>query len=85
MPVVVIAREHAARYTDGVTRLEVTQALDTVRTLVRVLDARHPGLGQALASPEVAVAIDGQIYQGAMLQPIDKAQEVCFMPAIEGG
>ena len=55
-----------------------------MRDLIRALDARHPGLGPALRSG-MAVAIDGLIYQDAMLEPVAQAGEVCFLPAIEGG
>jgi hypothetical protein len=32
-----------------------------------------------------AVAIDGQIYQGAFAEPLAPETEVFFMPRIEGG
>lgn len=32
-----------------------------------------------------AVAIDGQIYQDAFMEPLNANSEVFFMPRIEGG
>lgn len=32
-----------------------------------------------------AVAIDGQIYQDAFMEPLNADSEVFFMPRIEGG
>lgn len=84
MPTVVLSREIARRFTDGETRIELTESADTVREIVRTLDARYPGLGMELRSGK-AVAIDGQIYQDALLESVGPSTEVCFMPAIEGG
>ena len=47
------------------------------------LEARWPGIGERLSKS--AVAIDGQIYQDAFLEPVEPASEVFFMPRIEGG
>jgi molybdopterin synthase sulfur carrier subunit len=84
MPTVIIGREIARRFTADQTSLEVNEGADNVRALVRTLDASYPGIG-AVLNTDMAVAIDGVIYQGAMLEPTADAREVCFMPAIEGG
>ena len=82
MTEVVLNREIARRFTGGETRVDAEGA--NVRALIRALEERFPGLGPAL-SDDMAVAIDGQIYQDADLVPIPPNCEVCFMPAIEGG
>ena len=56
----------------------------TIRHLIRHLDERYPGIAEHL-SHGVAVAIDGLIYQNALLEEVGTNSEVCFMPAIEGG
>lgn len=82
MAEVVLNREIARQYTGGETRIQVAE--DSVRGLIRALDAQFPGLGAVLRT-DMAVAIDGQIYQDADLEPVGLDAEVCFLPAIEGG
>jgi len=72
----------AQRYAGGVVEHDVPG--DSVRHVIRILDERFPGLGPQLEQG-VAVAIDGEIYQNAFLEPIGRDSEVCFMPALEGG
>ena len=64
---------------EGELQLEVS----TVRELLRVLGERYPALKPHLGS--VAVAIDGQIYQDAWLEPIPPDSEVYLIPQIAGG
>lgn len=56
----------------------------SVKHLFALLAERHPALGPHLQAG-VAVAIDGQIYQDALLEPIDPASEVFVIPQIAGG
>ena len=57
---------------------------ETVRQLFAALGERYPALKPHLDSGP-AVAIDGQIYQDAWLQPIPPDAEVHIMPQIAGG
>lgn len=68
--------------TGGEVEFEV--AASNVRALIRALDARFPGLGAKLES-EMAVAIDGEIFQDPFLQPVAPESEVCFLPRLKGG
>jgi len=68
-------------YTGGVREFDI--AAETYRDLVAELRARWPGLSEMLE--KTAVAIDGQIYQDALLEPIGPESEVFFMARIEGG
>jgi molybdopterin converting factor small subunit len=70
------------QYTGGVTELEVEAA--TVRQLFARLGERFPALAPHLEQG-LAVAIDGQIYQDALLQPIAQGSEVHVLPQIAGG
>jgi len=54
-----------------------------VRELLAELDRRFPGLGSRLG--ENAIAIDGEIIQEPLLEPIAPESEVHFLPPIGGG
>lgn len=82
MAEVVLNREFARQFTDGETKILVEAT--TMRSLVRELDGRFPGIGAALGDG-MAVAIDGQIFQDYFLEEVGPNSEVCFLPAIEGG
>jgi sulfur-carrier protein len=69
-------------YTGGQTQFDVDAA--NVRQLLERLGAEHPAL-QPQLEHGVAVAIDGVIYQDALLQPIDEASEVVLIERIAGG
>jgi molybdopterin converting factor small subunit len=55
-----------------------------VRELIARLDERFPGMATRLG-PDVAVAIDGEIYSDPLLEPVGPQSEVHFLPAISGG
>jgi molybdopterin converting factor small subunit len=56
----------------------------SVKQLFELLAERHPALGPHL-DDGVAVAIDGQIYQDSLLEPIGPDSEVFVLPQIAGG
>ena len=62
---------------------ELTSNAECYRDLVNELKSKWPALTEALE--KTAVAIDGQIYQDAWLEPIGPDSEVFFMARIEGG
>ena len=70
------------QYTGGVTELDLEAA--TVRQLFVRLAERYPALAPHLEQG-LAVAIDGQIYQDALLQPIEPDSDVHVLPQIAGG
>jgi len=59
-------------------------AVANVRQLFQGLGERYPELAAHLDT-EVAVAIDGEIYQDALLQAILNDSEVFLFPKIAGG
>ena len=71
-----------APYTDGVLQLELDVA--NVRQLFQALEARYPELRDHLEAG-IAVAIDDEIYQDALLQPIGRDSEVVLITKIAGG
>lgn len=77
----VVLTKGLTQFTGGEDELEVEAR--TVRELLRVLGERHPALEPHLGA--VAVAIDGQIYQDAWLEPIAPDSEVHLIPQIAGG
>lgn len=70
------------RHTGGQDRVVIEA--DSFRELVAALEARFPGLRQPLEA-EMAVAIDGEIIQEPLLEPIHPGSEIHFLPRISGG
>jgi sulfur-carrier protein len=70
------------QYTGGVTELDVEAA--NVRQLFARLSELYPALAPHLEQG-LAVAIDGQIYQDALLQPMAPDSDVHVLPQIAGG
>lgn len=71
-----------AAYTGGVLELEL--AVANVRQLFEALGERYPELRDHLEAG-IAVAIDNEIYQDALLQPIARDSEVILITKIAGG
>lgn len=69
-------------FTGGLAEFEVEA--QTVRALIRELESRWPGLG-ALVEDDMAIAIDGEIFQDALAEPIAEASEIVLIPKISGG
>jgi molybdopterin converting factor small subunit len=68
-------------YTGGVG--EVTIEAPRVRELMDALVARFPALADRLG--DMAVAIDGQIFNDADYQALGPAAEIYLVPRIAGG
>jgi hypothetical protein len=68
--------------TGGVAEFQL--AATSVKQLFQQLAALHPAIAPHLEEG-VAVAIDGQIYQDALFQPIGASSEVFVLPQIAGG
>ena len=71
-----------AQLTGGVTEFQLP--VTSVKQLFDQLGALHPELRRHL-DDGVAVAIDGQIYQDSLLEPIAPDSEVFLLPQIAGG
>ena len=71
-----------AQLTGGVAEFQLPAT--SVKQLYQQLTELHPALGRHLEEG-VAVAIDGQIYQDALLEPIGHDSEVFLLPQIAGG
>jgi len=81
MPRVVLVG-NLAQLTGGVAEFDISAT--SVKQLFERLAELHPQLGPHLQDG-VAVAIDGQIYQETLLQPIEPDSEVFILPQIAGG
>jgi molybdopterin converting factor small subunit len=81
MPRVVLVG-NLAQLTGGVAEFQLSAT--SVKQLFQQLTHLHPALEPHLAEG-VAVAIDGQIYQDALFQPIGPDSEVFLLPQIAGG
>lgn len=82
MPTVVIPQGLADEFTEGTSEIHVEAT--NVRGLVLALDKKYPGIGSAI-DQELAIAIDGQIYQDAFLEKVAEDSEIYFLPKISGG
>jgi len=71
-----------AQLTGGVAEFQLSAT--SVKQLFEQLVELHPAMQQHLEDG-VAVAIDGQIYQDALFQPIGPNSEVFLLPQIAGG
>ena len=81
MPHVVLIG-NLAQVTGGVAEFQLSAT--SVKQTFQQLTELHPELERHLAEG-VAVAIDGQIYQDALLEPIGTSSEVFILPQIAGG
>jgi molybdopterin synthase sulfur carrier subunit len=79
---IVLQREVARDFANGEAAIEILA--DDVRQLIKKLELKFPGIGDRLRE-RTAIAIDGEIFQDPMLQPIHEHSEVYFLPMIEGG
>ena len=77
----IVFPDHLLQHTGG--EREVELLADDFRELLLALDRRWPGIDEVLM--KCAVAIDGQIYQDAFLEPLQNDSEIFFMQRIEGG
>ena len=56
----------------------------TIGQLIKQLDARFPGLGNQI-DESMAVAIDGEIFQNTLIDPVKSDSDVHLIPKIAGG
>ncbi len=77
----IVFPDHLLSHTAGERELELPA--DNFRELLLALETRWPGIDEVLT--KCAVAIDGQIYQDAFLEPLQNDSEIFFMQRIEGG
>ena len=70
-----------SRHTGGLETVEIEAP--RVRELVIALAARFPGLSGQL--DDLAVAVDGVIYNSAPYQKLQADSEVYFVPRVAGG
>ena len=78
----VVLTRGLTQFTGGEREIEIDAA--NIRQLLRALGERYPDLKPHLADG-VAIAIDGEIFQDAWLQPIPPESEVHVIPQIVGG
>jgi len=70
------------QFCGGETEFNIDAA--DVRSLLTLLEVRFPGIKPELER-EMAVAIDGEIYQDPLLEKIASDSEVYFLPRVGGG
>lgn len=72
-----------ARFTNGQTEFELNN-VSTIKQLIRVLSEQFPDIKPHLEEG-IAFAIDGQLFQDSLLEPIEPDSEVHILPQIGGG
>ncbi|MAR87445.1 MAG: molybdopterin synthase sulfur carrier subunit [Rhodospirillaceae bacterium] len=80
---IILTDSLSKQFTDGNSDFEIVAP--SVRSLIRELDNRYPGLGTQISDGTLSVAIDGDIYQDAFLEELHPDSEVAFLPKIGGG
>jgi len=80
---IILTDSLSKKFTDGNSDFEIVAP--SVRSLIRELDNRYPGLGTQISDGTLSVAIDGDIYQDAFLEELHPESEVAFLPKIGGG
>jgi molybdopterin converting factor small subunit len=80
---IILTDSLSKRFTDGNSDFDIVAP--SVRSLIRELDNRYPGLGTQISDGTLSVAIDGDIYQDAFLEELKADSEVAFLPKIGGG
>ena len=80
---IILTDSLSKQFTDGTSDFEIVAP--SVRSLIRELDNRYPGLGTQISDGTLSVAIDGDIYQDAFLEELHPDSEVAFLPKIGGG
>jgi len=80
---IILTDSLSKKFTDGNSDFEIVAP--SVRSLIRELDNRYPGLGTQISDGTLSVAIDGDIYQDAFLEELHPDSEVAFLPKIGGG
>ncbi len=78
----VVIPSRLRHYTDGSDR--ITIEAQNVRGLFAALDARFPGLAGELREIG-AVAIDGEIVNDPLLEPVEPDSDVHVLPPVSGG
>jgi sulfur-carrier protein len=78
----VVLTRGLTQFTGGEREIELDAA--NIRQLLRALGERYPDL-QPHLKDGVAIAIDGEIFQDAWLEPIPPDSEVHVIPQIVGG
>ena len=65
---IILTDSLSKRFTDGNSDFDIVAP--SVRSLIRELDNRYPGLGTQISDGTLSVAIDGDIYQDAFLEEL---------------
>jgi len=82
MAKVVLTSGMARQFTGGETEFDIEAT--NVRGIMRALESRFPGLG-TLVQNEMAIAIDGEIFQEPYLESVNADSEVFLLPKLGGG
>lgn len=79
---VVLSTGSSSEYTNGEKEFDLEAR--NVRGVIKVLDAKFPGIGEFL-EVETMVAIDGELFEDGLYQPLRDGCELFFLPKLEAG
>ena len=82
MPHIVVAGAECRAFTGDVSEFDVKA--QTVGRMIRELDVLYPGFGDHIQK-RMAVAINGEIFQGADGAALPEGAEIYLIPKIGGG
>ena len=78
----IVLTGNLSQFTGGEKKFNLVAG--NIRQLFELPAARHPDI-KPLIEADLAIAIDGEIYQDALFQPIPRESEVHLLPRIAGG
>jgi len=79
---VVLSTGSSSEYTNGEKEFDLEAR--NVRGVIKALDAKFPGIGEFL-EVETMVAIDGELFEDGLYQPLRDGCELFFLPKLEAG
>jgi sulfur-carrier protein len=79
---VVLSTGSSSEFTNGEKEFDIEAR--NVRGVIKVLDAKFPGFGEFLEA-ETMVAIDGELFEDGLYQPLRDGCELFFLPKLEAG
>ena len=79
---VVLSTGSSSEYTGGRKEFEIEAR--SVRGVIKAMEADFPGIAEFLEA-ETMVAIDGELFEDGLYQPLRDGCELFFLPKLEAG
>ena len=79
---VVLSTGSSGEFTRGQKNFEIEA--HNVRGVIKAMETQFPGIGEFLEA-ETMVAIDGELFEDGLYQPLPDGCELFFLPKLEAG